>query len=311
MIKRIACFFWALVLCLGICPMECGAAQIEADRACSLTVSYGAEGKAFSELEINIFRVAELGADGEYHLLKPYADYPIRIHGITSQQEWQETAQTIRNYVTANQLAPYRSQKTNDAGEAVFTGLETGLYMVQGTTAQYQNTRVVFQDFMIYLPTPSAGEYDYDMEAKPKHTEYVQPEKYTVMKLWKDSGSSGQRPKEIRVDILKDGSVQQSVTLSAANNWAYSWEVTDPDGVWSVIERDVPDGYQVSIVNQQTTFVITNLKEPEPSDPSSDAVPTTGDTMPLKRYITIMCISGFALILLGILRQKEKNYEKK
>ena len=311
MMKRIACFFCALVLCAVIFPMDCAAVQVDLNRECSLTVSYTRNGEVFEGLEIDIFRVAELSSDGEYRLLEPYSGYPIRIHEITSQQEWQETAQTISSFVTADQIAPYRTQKTNTAGQAVFTGLETGLYMVKGTTAQYQNTMVIFQDFMIYLPTPVDGEYDYDMVASPKYTEHVQPEKYTVMKLWKDSGNSDQRPKEIRVDIMKDDTLWQSVILSTANNWAYSWEVTDKNGVWSVIERDVPEGYQVSIANQQTTFVITNTKEPEPSDPPPAEPPKTGDTVPLMRYVIMMCISGFALILIGILRQKEMNYEKK
>lgn len=315
--KRILCLVCALVVSLGLFRIECAAAVLDPDRECSLTVSCSSHGTAFSDLQMDIFRVAELNADGEYQLLEPFASYPIQIHGITSQQEWQETAQTIKNYIAANHVEPYQTQKTNGNGDAIFTGLETGLYMVKGITAKNNEKTVIFRDFMVYLPTPVEDGYDYDMEAKPKFTEYIQPEKYTVIKLWKDAGASDQRPKSILVDIWKDGVVQESVVLNGDNNWSYSWEVTDKDGEWGVIEKNVPDGYKVSIAKNQTSFVITNSKEPAtpdqpdiPHKPTPD-IPKTGDTFPLLRYVIILCVSGLGLVAFAVLRQKDKNNEKK
>lgn len=356
MIKRIICFCCTLMICLGMIQVECAAAEIDPARSCSLTLYYTRNGNAFSDLEIDIYRVAELSSDGEYGLVEPFSGYPIKIHGISSQQEWQDTAQTIKNYVAANQIEAYQSQKTDSEGRVYFAELETGLYMVKGTSAQDNGKAFVFHDFMIYLPACMEGDYDYDVEAKPKSTEHTQHSRYTVVKLWADSGASGQRPEEVCVDILKDGEVWESVTLNAENNWSYSWDVPREDGDWSVMEKDVPDGYKVSITNNGNTFTITNSKSPSkpdrpdkpdkpdepdepnkpdkpdppvvteipdgpnppgepdppaiPDEPSPD-IPKTGDTAPLLLYVVIMCISGFGLMILGVLALRERRNEKK
>ena len=171
MIKRIVCFLCTLMICLGMFQMECAAGVIEPARSCSLTLSYARNGKGFSDLQIDIYRVAELSSDGQYKLLEPFSNYPINIYGITSQQQWQDIAETIRSYIAANQIEAYQSQKTDKDGYVSFGELETGLYMVKGTKAQNDNTVYMFRDFMVYLPTPVDGDYDYDVEAKPKYTE--------------------------------------------------------------------------------------------------------------------------------------------
>lgn len=326
MIKRLVCLWCALIICFGMVRVECCAAGIDVNHSCSLTLSYTRNGKAFSELEIEVYRVAELCDNGMYKLLVPFSYYPIKIYGITSQQEWRDTAQTIKNYVVSDQIEPCKSQKTDSQGQVSFTNLKTGLYMVRGTTARNDDGVVIFEDFMVYLPTPEGDGYDYDIEAKPKYTEYVQPTRYTVVKLWKDSDSSVQRPEFVCVEILKDGVVQTHVMLNSGNNWSYGWDVADGDGVWSVIEKDVPEGYLVSITTTGKTFVITNTKMPsipdKPDDPNKPNLPDvsedlfpetpeTGDTSPILLYLIIMCVSGFGLMILGVLKLRERKNEKK
>lgn len=352
MMKRIICMLCMLMICCGMIPMECDAAMIDPNQPCSLTLSYTRNGNGFSDLNIDIYRVAEFSENGKYKLLEPFSNYPIRIHGITSQKEWQDTAQTVKNYVVANHIEPYRSQKTDDNGQVYFAGLETGLYMVKGVAVKNEGEVVIFQDFMIYLPTPAENDYDYDVEAKPKYMSYTQPdipsEKYTVVKLWKDTADSSMRPKSVYVDILKNGIVQKTVVLNSANNWSYSWDVLNDARNWSVMEKNVPNGYQVSITNNNTIFTIINSKSPvdpddpvipdEPGKPGEPAVPDTpdepliipgkpvedipnpenplkdvpktGDVSPMMLYISIMCISGFALMILSVLRLKEGKHEK-
>jgi len=353
MIKRVVSLLCAFILSLG---MTQAALAVDPAHPCSLTLSYTRNGAAFSGLEIEIYRVAELHANGKYALVSPYSQAPIKIHGITSQQEWQETAQTIKNYVAANQIPATCTQTTDSTGQAVFEDLQTGLYLVQGTTARDAEGTVVFHDFMVYLPTPTQNGYEYDVSAVPKYTQYTEPERYTVVKLWKDAGASAQRPESVSVDILKDGAVQESVLLSRDNNWSYSWDVSAPGGVWSVMETNVPDGYRVSIAESGSSFIITNSKapsgpdnpddpdDPDPPTPPEDpddpnppetpvdpnvptvpgnpdtpvtpeeplpGIPKTGDTAPLLLYTVLMCISGLALMLLGVWGSREQRHEKK
>jgi len=273
---------------------------------CSLTLMYSQNEYVFSDVQVEIYRVAELCENGEYKLLEPFSDYPIKIHGITSQQEWKDTAQTIKNYVVAEQVEPYRSKKTDENGNVLFEELETGLYLVKGLTIHNGDGIFTFQDFMVYLPTPSGNEYNYDVEAKPKCSRFIPPQEYTVVKLWNDSAANAQRPDAVYVDIFKDAELYQSVTLSSANNWTYSWKVSDEEGIWSVIEKDVPQGYQVSITNNKTTFIITNTQAPDIPD-----IPKTGDTTPMLLYVIIMCAAGLGLLILGIRGLKDRRNEKK
>ncbi len=305
MIKRILCILCALIICTGSVV-----SANEDTPLCSLTISYTAEVKAFADLEADIYRVAEITADGEYSLLEPFSTYPININGITSQTEWQETAQTIRNLVSSDNIPSTQSAVTDKSGNASFSGLQQGLYLVRGITADTEDKTYEFRDFMIVLPTPSESGLIYDVEAKPKYTEYTPPDKYTVIKLWKDSLNSSLRPDEIHVDIIKDGQLWKNVILDSTNNWSYSWEDTSRNGEWSVTERDVPDGYTVCISQNETVFVITNsFSEETPDNPGED-IPATGETTPLLLYILIFFISGTGLVLLSILKFKEEKYEK-
>ena len=349
MMKRIACFLFTLIICLGMFRMDCLAANVNPDPSCSLTLSYSSNGVSFPNLEIEIYRVAA-EKNGMYALVEPFSTYPIKIHGITSQQEWKDTAQTVKSYVNANQITAYRSQKTDITGRVYFKNLETGLYMVKGVIAQNMGESVEFLDFMIYLPMLTNGSYNYNVSAKPKHIEYIPPVRHTVFKLWRDGGVTEQRPEAIYVDILKDGVVQESIALNHDNSWSYSWETENSDGVWSVMEKDAPEGYDVTITNTQTIFMITNTyvpttpeepedpdkpnppdkpdkpdkpEEPEDSEdeeepdtpsivvPPSVAAPKTGDTVPLLLYAMILCISGFGLIIFSVLKLRERKDEKK
>lgn len=324
MMKRIICFLWALIICFGMNRIECSAAVINPEHSCSLTLFYTQGGAPFSDLQVDIYRIAELSENGQYKMLEPYSDYPVNIYGITSQQEWQETSQTIKNYVIANQVEAYQSRNTDAEGTVFFDHLETGLYMVKGVTAHNNNGVFIFQDFMVYLPTPVENDYDYDVEARPKCTQYTSPADYTVLKLWKDSNSE-QRPVSVCIEILKDGVVRESVVLDRSNNWSYSWEVSEKDGVWSVIEKEVPEGYQVAITKNEGIFIVTNTKKPsvphepeKPDDPKPTEtpdkplpeIPSTGDTSPLLLYAILICIFGLGLVILGILGMRHRKNDK-
>ena len=167
-----------------------------------------------------------------------------------------------------------------------------------------------------------------DISAKPKseiHEPFDGEKVYTILKLWKDD-SSKQRPPYISVDILKDAELYETVTLDSENDWSYTFN-TDSAGKWTVVERDVPEGYFVVITEKETSFIITNtLYNTNPDDgtpgkntgtdtgtpggskpvtPGTNA-PQTGDTFPMKRYMIMLCVSGMMLVVLGFgMRRKD------
>ena len=292
--KRIISFCLITILCM-ILSVNVFAEELKTDRLCSLNLEYSRDGITFSGLEIDIYRVAEAFPDGTFELVSHYKGYPVNIHGITSQREWQDTATTLVSYITSDRIPPSYTATTNDEGIAAWTQLPTGLYLVRSAVAEAEGNTYLFNDFMIYLPTPTDdGSFDYDLQAKPKSAAYTPAKEYTVVKLWKDIGTENMRPVSITVDIYKNDELYETVTLDAENNWSYTW--TNVDGArWQVVERDVPKGYTVTVTEHETIFTITNVCTEDPPPP-----PDTGDTFPVQPVVMILCFLGIVLVLFGL-----------
>lgn len=300
--KRICIICLLAVFCLAL-PLEAAAQELEPDRSCSLQLDYSLEGVAFADLEIAIYRVAEAFPDGTFTLITPYDSFPVNIHGITSQTEWQTVASTLVAYITAEQVAPAATAITDAQGMAKWESLETGLYLVRGVIARNETGTYRFNDFMIYLPTPAGdGSFLYDLQAKPKCSSFTPAIEYRVVKLWKDLGLEEGRPNSVIVDIYKDGAFYLTVELNESNQWHYVW--SDYDGAqWHVVERDVPEGYQVTITTHETTFTITNHNPSPPPPP-----PSTGELFQILPLAMGLCLSGFVLVLLWL---RGNKHEKK
>lgn len=95
----------------------------------------------------------------------------------------------------------------------------------------------------------------------------------TVEKIWNDNNNPD-RPTSITVQLLRNGEVVETVTLSAANGWSYNWPELDAGYTWSVKEVNVAEGYKASVAKSGTTFIITNTySTPEENIPDEN-VPT-------------------------------------
>ncbi len=306
--KHITPLICLVALCMVMfCPLSVQAATpLDPTADASLTLHYQKEEQAFSDLSISIYRVAEAFPDGTFELIEPFSSYPINIHNITVQEQWKNTAVTLSSYIVADQLMPYREATTNDTGTAAFEHLETGLYLVSEVVAENNSGTYVFDQFMVYLPTPQPdGSFDYDVEAKPKCVDYVPKTEYRVTKLWQDAGKQTERPEEITVDIYKDGELWETQILGASNNWSYVWYVSDEDhSKWTVVERATPDAYTVTVQQNGNSFSIINTHKSITDIPDS---PQTGDTSNITLYIMLMCISGIMLIVLGIYNRRHKE----
>jgi len=305
--KQITLLICSVALCMAMLyPLNAQAVPLDPTADASLTVHYQKEGQAFGGLSISIYRIAEAFPDGTFERIAPFSSCPVSIHGITAQEQWKHTAVTLHAYIVANQLMPYREAVTNHAGTAVFEQLETGLYLVSEVVADTNRGTYVFDQFMVYLPTPQQdGSFAYDIEAKPKCADYIAKTEYRVTKLWQDTGKQADRPEEITVDIYKDGKLWETQTLGADNNWSYVWHVSgDEQSSWIVAERAAPDAYTVTVQQNGSNFSIINAHKSITDNPTP---PQTGDSSNITLYIMVMCISGIMLIVLGIYSRRHKE----
>ena len=131
-----------------------------------------------------------------------------------------------------------------------------------------------------------------------------------VLKLWKGDERRNNRPKSIEVEIFKDGESYKKVELSQDDNWSYSWTAKDDGAKWTVIERNTPSGYTMTLEKRGNSFVLTNTYTPKTPDEPFDT-PQTGDTSNIMLYVILMIVSGSMLIILGIIGKRNAHEENK
>lgn len=302
--KRILPLILLLVMCfITLCPSNAQAVTpLDVDAEASLTLRYQHDGVAFAGLRIGIYRIAEALPDGSFQLIEPFASYPLNIYGITAQEQWNQVSQTVYSYIVADQILPNHEKKTDENGAVCFADLDTGLYFVREVVAENTGGTYIFNQFMVYVPMPQQdGSYIYTVEANPKCTNFVPKTQYSVTKLWQDGGNQGLRPKEVTVDIYKDGLLFETKVLSANNNWSYTWYVSGEDhSKWTVAERAVPDNYKVTIQQNGSHFSIINVRQTTPN------IPQTGDSSTPMLWILLICISGIMLVILGLYSRRRE-----
>ena len=102
------------------------------------------------------------------------------------------------------------------------------------------------------------------------HVEAYNESQLSVRKVWSD-GNANHVGDSITVNLLKDGKVESSQELNAANGWAYTFDRLLEGHTWTVEEVEVPAGYTVSYNTVGTLTTITNTKKTPPKpDPDPD-----------------------------------------
>ena len=85
----------------------------------------------------------------------------------------------------------------------------------------------------------------------------------SVRKVWSD-GNDKHEKESVTVNLLKDGKIDRSQELNAANGWAYTFDRLVEGFKWTVEEAEVPEDYTVSYETDGTNVTITNTKEDTP-----------------------------------------------
>ena len=102
------------------------------------------------------------------------------------------------------------------------------------------------------------------------HVEAYNESQLSVRNVWSD-GNANHVGDSITVNLLKDGKVESSQELNAANGWAYTFDRLLEGHTWTVEEAEVPAGYTVSYNTVGTLTTITNTKKTPPKpDPDPD-----------------------------------------
>ena len=346
--KRLAAVLLSVWMLLMLMPSVSAAGNIDLEHDVSLTVSYRDGKTPLTGVQFDIYYVAEVDAYGNFTPTDPFAQFHVNITG-KNDAAWKALASTLEGYVLRDGVTPTDSGKTGVYGTVSFpTGkksLRAGLYLVLGQRHVQDGRIYEAAPFMVMLPALDAKEnvWVYDVTAVPKYdSDPIPTEPVTVtrkvLKVWEDDGHKNERPKRIVVQLLRDGKVWDTVTLTAANNWRYTWTGLDSGHRWTVVEKEL-DGYTVEVAREGITYVITNTyteeDEPEPivpdkpspdtpdiptgppsepdypakpeSKPSGPKLPQTGQ---LWWPVPALTAAGLLLIIWGLLRRRGAGNEK-
>lgn len=280
-----------------------GMAPVETDRICNVTIEeYPGEGAKF-----RFYKVADADETMIFTLtdtFKPYEETVI-VNNIQDQETWAEMAVTLAAYASGDEL-PYAYEGTIKDGRCELQ-METGLYLVLSDPVEYKDYNYKSLPMIITVPkgegnSADVEEWEYDFRIEPKYEkEKVEPKEktYKVIKQWKD-GDGKRRPASISVNILKNGKVNEKVTLNKSNNWTYTWKAEDDGSEWQVQEVNIPSGYKVSISRNQTTYTILN---------SYNTPPHTGDETNNNLPMILLCISGAAALISGMILLRSRKEE--
>ena len=278
------------------------AQEIDVTRDCSLTVSYAAAAEQGVTLTVKLHQIADISPDFQYTLLEGYPS--VELNGISNQEEWKAVADTLTAYITADAIAPSQTMETDALGQATFQGLGPGLYYVEGCTFTSGDITYTYPAFLAAVPElQEDGTWSYNVTAIPKHTQETpdsEEKKYTVAKVWKTK-SGASHPSSVEVELYRDGKLAETLTLSKANNWMYTW-TDDTNALWTAVERNVPEGYTVSITGDQVITIVNSAE----GQRSGSRTPHTGDTRPTWLYILLLAVSGGALVTLALRRKNRE-----
>lgn len=218
-------------------------------------------GNALPGEEWNIYKVAELQDDGTCELYGDFAQYPVSFEDFSA-SALTDAAKTLENYAVLDGIAPYASGLSDNNGNVLFSDVPDGIYLLLG--------KYVELDDAMYSPVPFIVNVAYEGDGEPM--ELLAYAKYTMMitssydrcSVVKRFGNEASEPKDpdafVTVEIYCDGNLYDTVKLSAANNWRYSWESDDYHD-WRVKEIDVPANCYVSYGREGAMLTIVNTNK--------------------------------------------------
>ena len=280
----------ALLFCVMLLQQTVFAADPE--QTGSIRLNYSAVNNA----EFKVYRAGEITDNWEFVLTGAFQDIPADLNDLDT-EAMTELSETLAAYAAADGIEPDYSGTTDANGQIVFEGLAKGLYLIIGESVIQDGVRYDPIPFLLTVPSQDAeGVWNYQTEADVKYETSVPEKEETEYKVVKCDGSGSVRPVQITVDILRDGVLFDTQTLTAENNWSYSWTAEDDGSVWQAVEREIPEDYTVKVEKDKTMFLLTNTYTGD----TPEEVPKTGDSSVPLLLVTLLSLSGMVLILAGL-----------
>lgn len=286
---------------------------IDFDRTASLQVDTGIPGA-----DVNLYLVGDIDGEGNGSLNSRFEKYAVEVDSADGDSA--AAAQALELFVIRDSVTADKSGSAGSDGRICFKDLKLGIYLVSIEHIKGNSGIKLFSPVLISLPTKIEDEWKYDFGTTMKHEVRSEQAYCKVKKVWSGDASGTE---SVTVQLLKDGKIYDERILSDKNGWSYTWSELDDNFWWSVIEKDVPDGYRVALTADEFIYTLENTymdDEPDQPDQPGDTpddepdTPDEGEQLPqtgqLWWPVSIMLVLGLAMILGGIcvLRAGKKEH---
>lgn len=347
--NRLLRVFSLTIACVMVMSVMSVTAFAAEGATATLSVLYKEEEKPIADVEFKVYQLATFESGYNFNWNPSFEQYHVTVPSDWNSTQLNNMASTLAAYASRDNIAATYTVKTGIDGKFSIAALPQGMYLIVGSSHSVKNGGTT----TTYTPVPALVFFPYfdpvtqknSMEAsiEVKHTTSSVTDTISrhVLKSWDDAGYTSNRPDSISVDLLRDGTIVDTVILSPSNNWRYTWKDLEGGHNYQVVESNVFGRYTTSTRLEGGTWVITNtydappvrpnpLPDPEtplttiptqppilseypfeptveiddPAPPLSEKIPQTGQ---LLWPIPYLAVAGVASLVLGFYGKRKKE----
>ena len=203
--------------------------------------------------------------------LDKYARECAEILGVTMEEvkEWQCCGGvfTSAKDEIATKLSSVRLLKAAAEKEQTLVTVCSACHNVVKQT-NYVDGYAVCKSFLVSVPNKTNNVYLYNVTASPK-TEMAKFTDITIKKVW-DVEEFTEIADNVTVELLRDGIMVKTATLSEMNNWTVTFSDMPESDSYSVVELNIPEGFKASYTQKGYAFTVINCLDSGSGDGSDE-----------------------------------------
>lgn len=280
---------------------------VDVEKISSITISYLDEGSPIQGAEFRIYRIASVDKSIFFTLTEEFQSLDVQVNDL-SDEGWMSLADTLKGYIVSNQIQCLSSVSTDAYGNAAFTGLLPGLYLVLSDPYISNSTKYSTIPYIVSLPNLEDDIWNYDVTSTPKHSkvDIGSNQEISALKIWKDEGHENDRPSKISVSLYQNQTLYDVEELSVNNDWTYTWQDLDARSDYTIVENDRDSSYSFSGEWVNNVYQLTNTYKTGSSivsTSSNEQLPFTGI---IWWPIPVIALVGLGFYIIGY-QQKKKH----
>lgn len=242
------------------------------------------------KIDVSVCKIADYNA-GNYAFTENFENSGLILSSLLNLQN-PATALDVEEYISKNNIECLTTSSLSD-GFAKFDGINMGIWIVMCKS----NTLYSFAPYIIDINNTNISS---DLVTIPKLEQIKTKININVCKIWDDNNDKKLRPNDIQVELLADGKVVNTATLSSQSGWQFTFENCDKDKNYTVVEKAVKNYTASYGGTAENGFIITNTY-------NGDKLPQTGQ---LWWPALILFVAGVCFMTLGIIERKVKKNGK-